>query len=159
MFKNYKKTKACILLLMLIGLFLPETLRYSSLATAFTYQLLSVNIFHFLGNALSMWTTYNERVFGRLTLPLAYIISVISVLPSEHPVAGISALIFSIIGFTAAIANFKYFITSLGIIGFGFLLPNLGGLIHLIAFMTAFTSAKIYQIAKQFNDTRHYHRK
>lgn len=138
-----------LLIFILASIFLlfgcPNYLFEHNLLVALTYQFFHVNIFHLIGNCLSLWYLFRRtpsRTTSRLLreLCIGLIIATISYGVATMPVVGISNMLFAIMGLRTppfsspwwkASSTKTFFIITLLMI----LVPKISAITHIAAFV------------------------
>ena len=77
----------------------PDYLQTSGIHVALTYHIFHVNVFHLAANLLSIWLIFAKgRQYGWSNILIAYVIATTSWYCSSIPIAGISNMIFAMLG-------------------------------------------------------------
>lgn len=91
----------------------PDYLQTSGLPVALSYHLFHVNVFHLAANLLSVWIIFAKgRQYSWRSLLTAYVIATFSWYCTTTPVAGISNMIFALLGLRTPSLSDKWWRTS-----------------------------------------------
>lgn len=123
--------------------------------THFSYPLFHASWLHLIGNCYALWFVAKNKLAGRITIPVIYLISVMASFVSESsiPTIGFSGAIYAMAGINISnnITVKSVAIASIALL-LGFILPGTNGKIHLASFIGGFFVSSVYNFIQKFND-------
>lgn len=132
----------------------PDYLQTSGIRVALTYHIFHVNVFHLAANLLSIWLIFaKERQYGWSNILIAYVIATTSWYCSSIPIAGISNMIFAMLGLRTPSLKDKWWRTTsvltflLVTAGMAFV-PKISTGTHLMSFALGVVWASIQRFIK-----------
>lgn len=132
----------------------PDYLQTSGIRVALTYHIFHVNVFHLAANLLSIWLIFAKgRQYGWSNILIAYVIATTSWYCSSIPIAGISNMIFAMLGLRTPSLKDKWWRTTavltflLVTAGMAFV-PKISTGTHLMSFALGVVWASIQRFIK-----------
>lgn len=146
-------TGVLVCMMMVFGC--PEYLHGSGLHVALTHHFFHVNIFHLAANALSIWLIFGKgRRYGWKILAAAYLCATLSWYSSSGSVAGMSNMIFALLGLRTPSLRDRWWrqssvLTFLIVTVSMALIPNISTVTHLTSFILGGICAAMNRFVKR----------